>query len=334
MANLSNSKVCIIIVAAGKEQYFQSCLDSVKNQTHPNIKIIVIDNSLDNDLSRKFCASCLDVKFYAAGENLSYCRALNKGIDLCEGEFILCLNDDVILEKDFIEEALKGFKVNEKIGMVSGKILRGDKKTIDSAGLFLGVCRTAKERGYGVIDRGQFGKERYIFGVNGAVAFYRKSMLEQLKIDSECFDSDFGFFYEDLDIAWRAHNFGWKGFFTPAAVAYHTRGATARGERGLNKRFARRFLNDDLHFDLVKNRYLGIIKNESVSGLLLHLVFILLYDIFVWGFILFFRTRLLKKIPVLLSFMAVAFKKRMLLEKKKKQGVFNLTVPVAIQFWA
>jgi len=44
-------------------------------------------------------------------------------------------------------------------------------KIIDSTGLFLTPWRTAKERGYGDKDRGQFGKEGYIFGVNGAVAF-------------------------------------------------------------------------------------------------------------------------------------------------------------------
>ena len=49
-----------------------------------------------------------------------------------------------ILDKDFLKQALRGFGRDSKIGMVSGKILRADGKTIDSTGLFLSPWRTAK----------------------------------------------------------------------------------------------------------------------------------------------------------------------------------------------
>ena len=54
------------------------------------------------------------------------------------------------LDKKFIEEAIRGFFVDSKIGMVNGKVLRSSGKTLDSAGLFLTAWRTAKERGYGL----------------------------------------------------------------------------------------------------------------------------------------------------------------------------------------
>src|SRR3989338_6010416 len=102
--------------------------------------------------------------------------------------------------KDLLKMRSEDFFVNEKIGMVSGKLLRSDRRIIDSAGLFLSCWRTAKERGYGLKDRGQFEKEEYVFGVNGAAAFYRKKMLDEIKLGSEYFDSDFHIFYEDLDV--------------------------------------------------------------------------------------------------------------------------------------
>lgn len=312
---MSNVLVSVIIVAAGTKQYLKACIGSLKKQTYPDMEIVVIDNSLDGDFAGEFVRQYPEIKFYHSPKNLFYCEALNKGISLCAGDFILCLNDDVELTEDFVRKALEGFNAGERTGMVSGKILRSDSRTIDSTGLFLSFFRSAKERGYGRKDTGVFEKKGYVFGVNGAVAFYRRKMLEQIKLGGEYFDSDFGFFYEDLDIAWRAQNFGWKAFYVPAAIAYHIRGATARSQEGINKRFARRFLDDELHYNLIKNRYLAIIKNESLSGFLLHLPFIAAYDLFAWGYVLFFRPRLIKKFLAKHLPVASAFKKRKLLSQ-------------------
>jgi GT2 family glycosyltransferase len=224
----------------------------------------------------------------------SYCQALNIGIGESKGEFILCLNDDVALDKMFIPEALKGFAISQDIGMVSGKILRFDQRTIDSAGLSVSIWRTAKERGYGKPDKGQLEKAGFVFGVGGAVAFYRREMLERIKLEGEYFDSDFGFFYEDLDLAWRGGRFGFRGYYMPTAVAYHARGLTARGGRGINKPFARRFLDNALHSRLIKNRYLTMIKNESLWGFILYLPFIFFYDCASWGYVLLFRRGVLR----------------------------------------
>jgi len=313
---MSNKIVSIIIVAAGTRDYLKFCLDSIRGQGYPDKEIIVIDNSLKPDFEQEFRQSYPEIKLYPSRENLSYCQALNKGIGVSKGDFILCLNDDVVLDKDFIDEALKCFTFSEDTGIVSGKILRFDKVTIDSAGLSLSIWRTAEERGYGDKDKGQFQGKCRVFGVNGAVAFYRRNLLEQIKLGEEYFDSDFGYFYEDLDVSWRAHRFGWKGYYTPTALAYHLRGGTARQGSNPNKRFARHCLNDDLLFDLMKNRYLAIIKNESFFNLIIHFPFILFYDVFAWGYLLFFRPRLIKRAWRLIKTAAAAFKKRKLMDKR------------------
>ena len=317
MSNMSNRLVAIIIVTAGIKDYLKSCLDSIKEQTYSKLETLVVDNSFNQNFSQELSECYPDIKLYSSPRNLFYCEALNIGIKMSRGDFILCLNDDVILDKRFIEEALKGFSIDEGVGMVTGKILRGDGKTIDSTGLFLSPWRTAKERGYGLKDKGQYNKQGYVFGVNGAVAFYCKEMLEQIKINAEYFDADFHFFYEDLDIAWRAQNIGWKGYYIPTAIVYHVRGGTAREGKGINKKFARFYISDELHFDLIKNRYLAIIKNEIFLDFLLYLPFIVLYDILAWGYIIFFRFSLIRKffentIPI-----SSAFQKRLLLKKRK-----------------
>lgn len=312
----SNKLVSVIIVTCGLKDYLRACLDSLGQQTYPDIEIIVIDNSLKQDFGQEIIRHYPDIRLYSDGKNLFYCEALNRGIKMSRGNFILCLNDDVVLDKRFLQEALRGFGIDERVGMVSGKILRYDGKTIDSTGLFLSPWRTAKERGYGIKDKGKYEKEAYIFGVNGAVAFYRRAMLENIKIDSDYFDREYRMFYEDLDIAWRAQNFGWKAYYMPQAIAYHMRGGTARGSDGIDKAYARRYLSDSLHLDLVKNRYLTLMKNESVFGFILYLPFILIYEIFAWSYILCFRPRIIKGFFLNLKILKSAFRKRRLIKKK------------------
>lgn len=302
--------VSVIVVTCGAGGYLESCLDSLKEQTRREFETIVIDNSLNPNFSKEILKNYPPVQLHSNSENLPYCEALNQGINLSRGDFILCLNDDVTLDKRFIEKAMQGFAIDPKIGMVSGRILRSDAKTLDSTGLFLSRWRTAQERGYGRKDRGQFAKEGYVFGVNGAAAFYRREMLERVKEGSDYFDADFRFFYEDLDIAWRAKRFGWKGYYIPQALAYHLRGGTARVDSGINKPFARRYLNDKLHADLIKNRYLSIIKNEGGVDFLLHIPWMLTYDLVLWTYILFFRPRQIKFFIANLKYLKSALRKR------------------------
>lgn len=286
--------VSAVIVTIGAKDYLKSCLDSLKQQSHLPFEIIVIDNSLKPGLAQDIQKLYPSVKIYSGSGDSFYAQALNKGIGLSRGEFVLCLNDDVVLDKDFIRQALKGFWIKDNIGMVSGKILRSDAKTLDSTGLFLSPWRAPGERGYGQADSGQFEKPGFIFGVNGAVAFYRKQMLEDIKDANGYFDSRFGMFYEDLDVSWRANRRNWRAYYIPAALAYHVRGGSFRPDSGIGKAVARKYLDSRLHCDLIRNRYLTISKNETFRGFLLHLIPILIYDLCAWGYVLIFCPAVIK----------------------------------------
>lgn len=313
MENNSSTLVSIIIVTIGARDYLWHCLDSVKAQSYTNLEVIVIDNSLNADFSAKIHQTFTFVKLYSSPQNLYYGVSLNKGIELSQGEFVLCLNDDVILDKDFIHQALKGFLISSQIGLVSGKLLRNGGKILDSSGLFLSVWRTAKERGYGKRDLGRFEKEGFVFGVSGAAAFYRRKMLDEIKEQGGYFDPSFGMFYEDLDISWRAKKKGWRAYYIPTALAYHVRGGSFRPDFGIDKAIARRYLNDQLHCDLIKNRYLTILKNETFFGFLLHLIPILIYDLGVWAYVIFSRPK------VIGLFFSNFFPRPM---KKYKRGIY------------
>jgi hypothetical protein len=280
-----------VVVTLESSNYLRACLESLCSQTVGGLEIIVIfNNSQDKGIS-SFRKDFPRLQFIINEKNMFLGKAYNIGIEQSKGDFVMCLNDDVALSDNYIEELLKVAVLDESIGMVSGKVLRMDKKTIDSTGLFLGKNRTAVERGYNKVDSGQYDKEGYVFGVSGAVGFYKRRMLLDIKDKYGFFDERFNMFYEDLDLCWRANKQGWKAFYAPKALAYHKRGGTAQSEKSgpaFFKEYSFAKLNDELKSMLIRNRFLTILKNDSLAGFLLNFIYILSYDLKIFLYILLF----------------------------------------------
>ncbi|MFH1202025.1 MAG: glycosyltransferase family 2 protein [Candidatus Omnitrophota bacterium] len=322
-----NKPVSVIIVNFNRKEYLRRCLDSVSRQSYKNIEIIVIDNSSSDGSVEILKSDYPFVKLIVNNENRLFSSAQNQGIKEANGDYILSLNNDTVLEKCYIEELVETIEKNSEIGMATGRILSRDGKSIDSCGQILSGDRTAKERGFGEINNGQFNEPGYVFGVGAVAALYKKEMLEMLKIDGEYFDSAYGMFLEDLDLNWRANRFGFKAFYNPKAVAYHIRGATAKTEPP-NIECLRRYyfphLSEDLQFHLLKNRYITMIKNDTLKDFISCLGNVLFYEFKLWSYILLFRPRLILKIPRIFGYLKIALEKRKAIKIKLKNLSKNL----------
>jgi len=277
--------ISVIIVNYNRKELLRDCLEAVKAQGIQGIEIIVIDNGSSDRSADMVKLDYPGVRLIENKENLYFCRANNQGIKEARGEFILCLNSDCVLDKDYLKKAVSSFSMDAKIGMVSGKIMRVDRKTIDSTGLFVARNRKPLERGYGRLDKGLYEKAEYVFGVSGACMLMRKTMLEDVKDENGYFDETFEIYYEDLDLCWRAQKKGWKAYYNPKAIAYHARGATAvihncRGALRLP------YITDELKKKYLRNRYRCMKKNDSLKGILLNLPFILLYELKIYLYML------------------------------------------------
>lgn len=271
----------VIIVNYNRKDLLQQCLDSLRGQSFKDTEVIVVDNASEDGSVSMIEACYPEVKIIRNAANALFCKAQNQGINASRGDFILCLNNDIILDREYLKEMLFSAGLNDCIGMVSGRILRMDRKTIDSTGLFLGRDRKAVERGYGKIDIGQYNKPGYVFGVSGACAFLRRGMLMDIKDENGYFDERFGMYYEDLDLCWRANKKGWKAYYNPKAIAYHVRGGTAMSP---NHKAGRIFpyISRDLKKRYIINRYRCMIKNDSILSFLMNLPFILCYNMKIW----------------------------------------------------
>lgn len=318
MSNES-SLVSVVVVNYNGSNYLPSCLHSLLAQTHKPAEIIVVDNGSSDGAFGALRQNFPSVNVIRNSENRFLCAAYNQGIAVSKGDYILCLNNDVTLSPSFIELLLEKRNISSRVGIWGGKLVRPDKQTIDSAGLWFSRNRKPFDRGYNQRDRGQYQKEGYVFGINGAAMLLRRTMLEVISINGECFDEDFKVFYEDFDLCWRANRFGWKAYYVPEAIAYHARGAATQKNNAVPrsiKKFYLPHLSSELQAHYVKNRYATILKNDALPQFLKHCLFIIFYDSLLWGYLV-----LCKPKTVLLFYhnkgiFKKSIHKRALIEKK------------------
>ena len=315
------TQISIVIVNWNGKKFLRGLLESIQEQTVKPKEILMVDNGSEiNSLSGIFKEFSW-LKVIENRRNLGFSVGCNQGIRNTTGEWVLILNSDVYLSHNFLEQAFGDFPFGKKIGAVAPKLLRFDGVTLDTCGQFLGRNRRAQEVGYGEKDRGQFEEPQEVFSICGAAGFYRRTMLEDVAVNGEYFDESFFAFYEDLDLGWRAQNRGWKAYYTPRAVGYHYRGGSNDSNKGKHRifnqfEFVRRPRSIQAH--IVLNRYLMMIKNDSIKGFLKDFLPILKVDFTLWTYILLFRTLLIWDLIKISGNIRKAFQKRKWIQDRNR----------------
>jgi len=208
--------VSIIVLNWNGEKIINECLRSLYKTTYSSYEIIVIDNaSSDNSITEleKHGKKILLVK---NTNNVGYAKGMNQGIALAKGKYVVTLNNDIVVEPEWLNQSIMLFEKDPKIGSISCRQMDYfQREKIDALFSFMGR-RLFLER-YGMGNRYHPFPFSYVLVANGASAIYRRKMLTQLG----GFNDDYFAYHEDCDLGVRALFNGWKCVFNPNAVAYH-----------------------------------------------------------------------------------------------------------------
>lgn len=212
-------KVSVVILNYQSKEETLKCVKSVLRSDYSNLEIIMLDNNSDDGLSeeiKKFPGVIFiqnsDNLGYSGGNNIGIKRALKDGAD-----FIFILNMDTTINKNTISELVKSAS-KERVGVVSPKIMFGDKKTIWYAGgIFDKANVLGSHRGVNEEDHGQYDTEEETdFGTGGAM-FVKSDVFKKIGL----LDENYFLYYEDADFNIRAKRAGFKIVFCPKALVYH-----------------------------------------------------------------------------------------------------------------
>jgi GT2 family glycosyltransferase len=102
-------------------------VDSLRHllaQTHRTVEIVIVDNGSADDSPAALAQLCRDARWVRNPSNLGYAAGMNQGIALTTGEYVLLLNQDVLLHPDFLASAVASMQREAQLGMVGGQVRR------------------------------------------------------------------------------------------------------------------------------------------------------------------------------------------------------------------
>lgn len=323
-------KVSVNLITWNGKKYLPYCLDAIGKQTFKDFSLLILDNgSTDGTMEflKNFKFQIANYKIVFNDKNAGFAAGHNKALHMSDSEYVLVLNQDIILEPNFLEVIVNFLDTHPGVGAVTGKLLQWNfeknKKTniIDSCGLKIFKNHRIVELGAGEADDKKWNTSREVFGVSGAAPVYRRTALEDVASSGEFFDKDFFSYKEDIDLAYRLCLFGWKSWFLPEAVAYHDRTARGSGEKNIDTARQRKSKSIFVNYHSYKNHLFFLFKNVPAGIWWRYGYRIKWYEFKKLIYLLFFERQTLKAWGEFFKKLPVMRKKRKWIMRHKKIGV-------------
>jgi len=264
-----NPLVSVIVLNYNAGELLLNCIESIKKSAYKNLEIIVVDN-VSTDKSQETCKEKYpDIKLIQNDENFGYCEGNNIGIREAEGDYIIILNPDTIVESNWIEELISAYnKFGE--GLYQPKHLSLNEKTVYmSAGNMLNIFGFGYAREKGNKDENQFNKIEEISYASGTCLFTSSAVLKKVGL----FDPFIFLYHDDLDLGWRASQLGIKSYYVPTSLIYHAESYSLKW-------------NAEKFYWLERNRKYCILTHYSKQTYSKIFPTLLAVDFFVWIFYL------------------------------------------------
>ena len=209
--------VSIIVLNYNAGELLLNCIDSLKKSKYTNLEILVVDN-ISSDNSQKKCKERFpDIKLIQNNKNLGYCGGNNLGVREANGEFIIILNPDTIIEPNCINELIFSYnKFGE--GLYQPKILSLDEENIiQSTGNMLHVFGFgfARDKGRKVVEKIEDIEK--IGYASGTCLFTSKDVIDKVGL----LDEFLFLYHDDLDLGWRAAQIGINSYYVPKSKIFH-----------------------------------------------------------------------------------------------------------------
>jgi len=223
--------VSVIVPNWNGRHHLARCLPSLRAQAYSDFEVVVVDNGSTDESVTWLAEAYPDVRVLRNSHNLGFAAANNQAIQATDSPYVVTLNNDTEAASGWLAELVAAVESDATVGMVASQILLAHAPDmIDSAGIEVDWSGTAwqRQRGEPVNDDDALEE---VFGPSAGAALYRRAMLDEIGL----FDEDFFTYYEDVDLAWRARNAGWRCLYAPRARVYHVHSATGGQDPSLKR---------------------------------------------------------------------------------------------------
>ena len=232
----------VVIVNYNVKAFLEQCLIAIERARGDlNIEIFVVDNASVDGSQAMVKKRFPYVELIENVQNVGFSTANNQALKRAEGEYILILNPDTLIQEDTLFVLKKRLDENPQIGAIGCKLLNPDGSyQINSRRSFptpwvafsriIGLSRIfPKSRLFGRYNLTFLDPdlETEVDVLSGSLMMLRKKALDQVGY----FDEEYFMYGEDIDLSYRIKKAGWKVVYAPQTKAIHYKGeSTKRSE--------------------------------------------------------------------------------------------------------
>jgi GT2 family glycosyltransferase len=225
-------KLSIVIVNYNVRPYLEQCLRSVQKALEGiEGEVFVVDNHSSDDSVEVVRNSYPWVHLIANDENMGFARANNLAIRQSEGEYVLLLNPDTVVESDTLRQVLQFMSDHPQAGgagvmmhNADGTLAPESRRAVPTPWVaclkMLGITR----RYY--MSHLPWDKPARIEVISGAFCFLRRKALDQVGL----LDEDFFMYGEDIDLSYRLLKGGWENWYVPASIIHYKGRSTQKSD--------------------------------------------------------------------------------------------------------
>ena len=226
-------------------------------------EIIVVDDGSTDGSTQFLKANYPLIKLVSLKVNQGFAKACNIGVGESTGDIVILLNNDIEVREDFLLPLSKHFNDEQIFGVRLGiRWLTEEGIATDISHFFLGI-----DFRFGLIECPMLRlkesiKPFYCAYISGGAGAFNRNKWLQLGGFDQMFRP---FYWEDVDISYRAWKRGWKIIFEPESRVYHQPHST----------IFRCYKQNSIRRVSERNRYLLVWKNINDHWFIIkHLFFI------------------------------------------------------------
>jgi GT2 family glycosyltransferase len=189
---------------------------------------IVVDDGSRDGSAEWLASTHPSIRVLATDSNKGFGESVNRGVDSARFSHVVLLNNDICVEPDFLAPLMTPFDLSEDLFATTPCIINrtwGGDEAVTACTFRFGLIETVfpdRSREGPVMEGADRPPREVLFACGGAMAFDRGLWLELGGFDPLYAP----FYWEDVDLSWRARKRGWRIVHIPSSRVRHEHGET------------------------------------------------------------------------------------------------------------
>ncbi|HXQ60712.1 MAG TPA: glycosyltransferase [Acidimicrobiales bacterium] len=215
----THPSVSIIVTATGQAPHLLECLDSVAmNVRDTPYEVILVLNGADQEVASEVARHVEGARVTTSRVNRGFAGGCNLGATTANGDYLLLLNDDTVVEPDWLESLVAACERRPRIAAVGSRLLHPDG-TLQEAGQVLwsdGSTNCVGRDAPAPLHAYEWA--RRVDYCSGSSLLVRRSTWERLGgLDESYFPA----YCEDVDLCLRIAEAGQEVWYEPTSQVRH-----------------------------------------------------------------------------------------------------------------